>query len=54
MRIKPFLKRIFNIIHTKIVKEKITKVSEWFINKYNETNKEFKSLNEIFQYYSIL
>lgn len=43
---------IWNTHTINIVKEKIIKVSEWFINKYNETNKEFKSLDEIFQYYN--
>lgn len=52
--VNPFFNREsleYNSYTKKVIKDQITKVSEWFINKYNETNKEFKSLEEIFNYY---
>ena len=32
--------------------QRIKEVSEWFINKYNETCKEFKDIHHIKEYYS--
>lgn len=43
---------IWNTHTIELVTKRIKEVSEWFINKYNETCKEFKDIHHIKEYYS--
>lgn len=52
--INPFFNREsleYNSFSKKVILEQIEKVSEWFINKYNQEKLTFKNIREIYNYY---